>query len=426
MRFVERNPEHEDLLDEAGLVHVDEFLNCIGESVQHRPDRQVHRVVLSGRIEAYLKTDRRIPLRDRWMSWWAGYGIAAKSVREGRVLQQLREAGIGCPEVLALGEDDGEAFLLLRAERSLTPLDRYLLDRPSESDAVLSLLGAELARMHAAGFYHPDLYPKHLLVGRNDGLYRFCILDWQRSVRMRHVPWSRRILDLAVLEASLPCELIGEPERFGFLLGYLDASPGARPALGRIAEAIKTRGRFMLWQRRVARQRAACRVVVLAEQAARLRNPDDQRIGLGRLAFASFAALPLVNFLRPRADLNLRRRLLRQAGRVLRELHETGYEIRDTRLDDWRVERVEEGDGDILPVRVTEFRPSTADPDVFAPRELSALERQSARRLGSGLSRTDRVRFLHGYLAGERNETPTSAELRDLVSRILAEREPAG
>ena len=205
-------------------------------------------MLLAGSVEAYLKTDRRIPFRDRWMSWWAGYGAAAKSVREGRVLQQLREAGIGCPEVLALGEDDNEAFVLLKAERDLTPLDRYLLDRPGESDAVLSLLGGELARMHGAGFFHPDLYPKHILVGRCDGLYRFCTLDWQRSVRLRHVPWSRRICDLAVLEAALPAELIGEPDRFGFLLGYLDASTGDRPALGRIAEAIKTRGRLLGWR----------------------------------------------------------------------------------------------------------------------------------------------------------------------------------
>jgi tRNA A-37 threonylcarbamoyl transferase component Bud32 len=421
MRFVERCPEHADLLDEAGLVHVDEFLSFIGESVHQRPNRHVHRVLLAGSVEAYLKTDRRIPLRDRWMSWWAGYGAVSKSVREGRVLQELRQAGIGCPVVLALGEDDGEAFVLLKSEPDLTPLDRYLLDRPAESDAVLPLLGGELARMHAAGFIHPDLYPKHILVGRCDGLYRFCTLDWQRSVRMRHVPWSRRILDLAVLEASLPAELIDAPDRFGFLLGYLEASTGDRPALGRIAEAIKTRGLLLGWNRRVARQHAACQVAVLAQRS---RNRQVRHIGLDRLASASFSALPLVNFLRPWADLNVRRRLLRQAGRLLRELHETGYEVRATQLDDWRVERVEEGDCDILPARVAEFRPSTADACAFAPAELCSLERQSVRRLR--LSRTDRIRFLYGYLAGELEETPTSAELRDLVSRILAEREPAG
>ena len=426
MRFVERCPEHEDLLDEAGLVHVDQFLTCVGESVHHRPNRQVHRIHLGGAGEAYLKTDRRVPFRDRWMSWRHGYGAVSKSVREGRVLRQLQAAGVGCPQVLALGEDDGEAFVLLKGESELAPLDRYLLSRPRESDAVLSLLGAELARMHGAGFFHPDLYPKHLLVGRCDGLYRFCILDWQRSVRLRHVSWSRRILDLAVLEAALPTELVGAPERFGLLLGYLDATPGDRPALGRIAEAIKTRGQLLLWHRRVARHRAACRVEVLAEQAVRSRNRHARQIGLDRLASASFSALPLVNFLRPRADLNLRRRLLRQAGRYLRELHETGYEVRDTRLDDWRVERVDDLDGgEILPARIAEFRPTTADPEDIAPGELRALEQQTVLRLGS-LSRTDRVRFLNSYLMGGRDETPTSAELRDLVSRILAEREPAG
>jgi tRNA A-37 threonylcarbamoyl transferase component Bud32 len=426
MRFVERCPEHEDLLDEAGLVHVDEFLTCVGESVQHRPNRQVHRIHLGGAREAYLKTDRRVPFRDRWMSWRHGYGAVSKSVREGRVLRQLEAAGVGCPHVLALGEDDGEAFVLLNGEPDLAPLDRYLIDRPRERDAVLSLLGVELARMHVAGFFHPDLYPKHVLVGRSDGLYRFCILDWQRSVRLARVSWSRRILDLAVMEAALPSELIGEPDRFGLLLGYLDATPGDRPALGRIAEAIKTRGQLLLWHRRVARQRAACRVAFLAEQAARSRHRHNRHIALDRLASASFSALPLVNFLRPRADLHLRRRLLRLAGRYLRELHETGYEVRETRLEDWRVERVDDGDGgEILPARIAEFRPTSADPEDIAPAELRALERQTVRRLG-GLSRTDRVRFLSGYLAGEGNETPTSAELRDLVSRILAEREPAG
>src|SRR4029077_13131364 len=133
---------------------------------------------------------------------------------------------------------------------------------------------------------------------RRDGLYRFCILDWQRSVRLRRVWWSRRIHHLGVLGASLPAELIGEPDRFGFLLGYLDATIGDRPALGRIAEAIKTRAQLLLWHRRVARHRNACRVVVLAAEAQRLRDRQDRHVTLDRLASASFSALPLVNFLR--------------------------------------------------------------------------------------------------------------------------------
>jgi hypothetical protein len=117
--------------------------------------------------------------------------------------------------------------------------------------------------------------------------------------------------------------------------------------------------------------------------------------------------------------------VLRQAGRALRDLHETGYEVRGVRLDDWRVEGTDLGDADILPARIAEFRPSTANPAEIAAAELRALERQAARRLGSGLSRTDRVRFLHGYLASGL-DLPTSAELRDLVRRILTVREPAG
>ena len=162
--------------------------------------------------------------------------------------------------------------------------------------------------------------------------------------------------------------------------------------------------------------------------AARSCDRQDRRIALDRLAPASFACLPLVNFLRPWADLNLRRRLLRQAGRVLRELHETGYEVSGTRLDDWRVEHWGASDdcGDILPARIAEFRVRTAAADELAPVELRQLERRGVERLGRGLSRTDRVRFLRGYLAGDLGMTPTSAELRALLSRILAVREPAG
>src|SRR6476659_3957800 len=118
MAFVEKNPRYDDLLRHAGLETADDFLGAAGEPVNLRAGRQVQRLVLAGDVIGYLKKERVRP-RDRWMSWWAGYGGVAKSVREGLVLQQVAAAGVGCPAVLALGERKGEAFVLLKAETDL-------------------------------------------------------------------------------------------------------------------------------------------------------------------------------------------------------------------------------------------------------------------------------------------------------------------
>ena len=53
----------------------------------------------------FLKKQRAVTWRERWRNAWHGFGWCATAVREAAILQALRGAGIGCPDVVALGED---------------------------------------------------------------------------------------------------------------------------------------------------------------------------------------------------------------------------------------------------------------------------------------------------------------------------------
>src|SRR6266849_1116136 len=107
------------------------------------------------------------------------------------MLQALRAAGIGCPEVVALGEDGRHAFVLTRDESAMTELRSLVpsLTCDEQRQQLAVTLGRELARMHDAGFDHPDLFAKHILATHDDAGFHFCILDWQRGRHRPSVSW---------------------------------------------------------------------------------------------------------------------------------------------------------------------------------------------------------------------------------------------
>ena len=115
------------------------------------------------------------------------------------MLQAFAAAGIGCPEWIAEGEDqNGRAFLLVRELEEVSDLRLHLRERlathPRARRRFALRLGSALARLHQAGFDHPDLYAKHILVDRDGQGIHF--LDLQRSRRRQRVPWGQRWTDL--------------------------------------------------------------------------------------------------------------------------------------------------------------------------------------------------------------------------------------
>ncbi len=242
MAFVEINPKYEEFLRRQGLVRAEQFLRLPAVIISGHPDRNVAQVALgepAERVAAFLKREHRIRIKDRLAAAWAGFGPASKSAREARLLQALERAGIGCPEWLAFGEDGrGRAFLLLRQMAGVVELRRLLEERrkalaPAERYRFARHLGEQLALIHAAGFDHPDLYSKHVLVDPDTGA--ISLLDWQRSRHRARVPWSARCRDLAALHATLADHLASPRERLACLRAYL-----CHPAASRSQDLRRT------------------------------------------------------------------------------------------------------------------------------------------------------------------------------------------
>jgi tRNA A-37 threonylcarbamoyl transferase component Bud32 len=250
MRFVQINPRYCDQLAALDLHTPEQFLALPAIIVSGHPDRHVGRVTLgdgSAAILAFLKREHRIRWRDRLASAWAGFGLVTKSQREARTLGALAKAGIDCPEWIACGEDGkGRAFLLTRAVIDATELRRFLRDLPSSARPHFARrLGVALARVHSAGFDHPDLYSKHILVSA-DGK-RIYLLDWQRS-RRGGVRERQRCRDLAALDATLADDLVSTEDRLECLRAYLrDAN--ASTSVASFVRAIRRQSQRLLRKR---------------------------------------------------------------------------------------------------------------------------------------------------------------------------------
>lgn len=267
MAMIVINPAYRDLLAAHGLTTPERVLAVPNVIVSGHPDRHVARLELAD-LTVFLKREHRVRWKDRLANVWAGFGWVSKSVREARVLRQARQAGLGCPEWLAVGEDKhGRAFLLLRELAGFVDLPTWLHERRSgptrQRRRLAHRLGAAVGQLHEAGFDHPDLYAKHVLIHSATG--RISFLDWQRSGRRNGLCWRDRWRDLAALDATLADDLAPRRDRLVFLAGYLRQvlGPGIcgsrRPLLRQAARHILLQSARLQRQRRIRELRHAAR-----------------------------------------------------------------------------------------------------------------------------------------------------------------------
>ena len=260
MAFLEINPSYQDLLQRHGLREAAQLVSLPGLVVSGHPDRHVVRVQIGGRdgVAAYLKREHRVRWPTRLANAWAGQGLVSNSIREARTLAALRRAGVGCPEWMAAGEDDqGRAFLLIADLPGTLDLREFLRNHLSDLAAVRHRfachLGVALARLHAAGFDHPDLYAKHVLVAKDTQEIYF--IDWQRTTWRRHANWSRRIRDLAALDATLAQERASSTERLACLGAYLGSEGPGKGNLHHLARDIRKHAERLLRKGHVRKER---------------------------------------------------------------------------------------------------------------------------------------------------------------------------
>jgi tRNA A-37 threonylcarbamoyl transferase component Bud32 len=245
--------KYRELLQRHGLTTFQAITDLPCVLVGCHPDRSVSRVCLGAgptAVSGFLKREQRVTWKDRLASWWAGFGLASKSLREARVLCALHAAGVTCPEVIACGEDRrAGAFLLVRELHGYLDLRTFLAEHQAHVRARFAqFLGAILARLHEAGFDQPDLYSKHVLV--HPETFRIAIVDWQRSRRRRRVSWRQRCRDLAALDATLGEEFATARERLLCLKTYL-AHCTLPPRLTTFARSIRQRSQQLQGKRRL-------------------------------------------------------------------------------------------------------------------------------------------------------------------------------
>jgi hypothetical protein len=242
-------PESRDWLEALGLRTARDFLSLPGVVVSGHVGRNVSRVDIGG-ITAYLKREHRVRLRDRFRSWRNGFGWSSISAREAAVLRRLDERDLPGPKWLAHGEAHGQAFLLLEAAertvdlRSLAPA----------ADGLAAHLGRTIARLHAAAIDQPDLFVKHVLIRPDD--LAVTILDWQRAVLCRQIPWPKRVRSLAALRATAPPDVFPDATWDRLLAAYLAEAARNGPAGSDLRARVERQARALLRRGGIRSQRA--------------------------------------------------------------------------------------------------------------------------------------------------------------------------
>jgi tRNA A-37 threonylcarbamoyl transferase component Bud32 len=108
---------------------------------------------------------------------------------------------------------------------------------PAERADLLESLGVVVARLHAAGWYHRDLYLQHFVLPEHSER-EFVLLDVGRARREDSPRRRWFVKDIAALLHSSPLN-ITRAERLRFLEGWLSERAPERDALRRWARAIQ-------------------------------------------------------------------------------------------------------------------------------------------------------------------------------------------
>lgn len=257
--YLQIHPECVSLFARLGLDSAQAFLTLRPTIISGHPDRNVGRLTFMDGDRAlgiFLKREHRVSWKVRLLNALAGFGLVSRSMREAQTLQALERENFGAPRCLAVGESGGSAFIVLESVSGVELRDYFQLIRsPLGRKRFLRELGLEVARLHACGFDHPDLYSKHVLIDNRTGQIVF--LDWLRCQRRHPLSWDRRIRSLAALHATVAEDVVTPRERLAFWHAYLEVADPARDReLERsLLTKLLARGKHLLNKRHIIEKR---------------------------------------------------------------------------------------------------------------------------------------------------------------------------
>jgi len=214
-------------VEELRLLGLDTLAGALrfaqGRVVRAAGSRRTRRVESpSGLGALFLKQHHGRTLGER-------LGRPGPARREWDNLLRLRGEGFQVAEAVAMGAGSGPrgsggSFLITR-EVPAVPLDALLASGwPAPPARVIADLAALVARFHARGFFHRDLYCGHLLVRPAPGSWgRVVLIDLQRVARRRRPRRRWLVKDLAALAHSAPPS-VTRSQKLRFLCDYLGRS----------------------------------------------------------------------------------------------------------------------------------------------------------------------------------------------------------
>ena len=193
----------------------------------------------SGRkIAVYVKRFRDVPLTQQIRRCWGGDPNHGTAWTEWTWLGKLARAGIPAPEPIAYGEEmvgwwERRSAVVMAAVGGVS-LERWCTAHNAPLPAkVPDVLADLVARFHALGIAHRDLYLSHIFGEALDtDAPRLSIIDLQRIVRTgrRRRRWI--IKDLAALSYSTPPGAASARDRLRWLKRYLGLCRNGRYRAG--------------------------------------------------------------------------------------------------------------------------------------------------------------------------------------------------
>lgn len=150
---------------------------------------------------ALLKVEESGPFAKRLISPFLSLGGKSGARLEASNLEMAARYGLPAPTWIAYGAHRGRTFLLIAEINGALPLVQATTS-PQRALRFAVWMGKTLARMHALGVVHGDLFLKHVLFDPEKGEPVF--VDWQRARLVQAPRISDRLRDLAALAYSLP------------------------------------------------------------------------------------------------------------------------------------------------------------------------------------------------------------------------------
>lgn len=176
----------------------------------------------------YVKRFLHPPVRTQLRRILSGHLRRSTAGVERYWIRRVGDAGISVPRAAAFADDlrggwERDSALVL-SEAPGESLERWARRGRRASTAWVQELARFVARLHAAGFVHRDLYLCHIFVdGVEDRRPRFCLIDLQRVMHtpLRRKRWIAR--EIAQLHYSTPASAVRPRDRLRWLKCYLGA-----------------------------------------------------------------------------------------------------------------------------------------------------------------------------------------------------------